>query len=131
MKFSGNKMPYWLQLLFFVLGLYVIGVSVVNEMRNGGSLAYLLAYIPFVGIWIYGLINLIRAMIYERRERKLYEDENRLKGRDWDESARSYRRYSTSLSESRFCPYCGAAAEEDFSYCNVCGKPFPEKSEKK
>ncbi len=28
-------------------------------------------------------------------------------------------------SESRFCPYCGAKAQEGFSFCNRCGKKLP------
>ncbi len=27
--------------------------------------------------------------------------------------------------KSRFCPYCGTKAEEDYSYCNNCGKKLP------
>lgn len=26
---------------------------------------------------------------------------------------------------SRFCPYCGAKAKEDFEFCNKCGKRLP------
>ena len=35
----------------------------------------------------------------------------------------------TSESEnikSRFCPYCGAKAEEEYQFCNQCGKKLPE-----
>lgn len=28
--------------------------------------------------------------------------------------------------EAAYCPYCGTAAEEDFSYCAKCGKKLPE-----
>lgn len=27
--------------------------------------------------------------------------------------------------KSRFCPYCGAPAQGDYSYCNCCGKKLP------
>lgn len=27
----------------------------------------------------------------------------------------------------RFCPYCGAALEEDFTFCGVCGRRLPER----
>lgn len=27
---------------------------------------------------------------------------------------------------SEFCPYCGARVEDDFAYCNKCGKKLPE-----
>ena len=27
--------------------------------------------------------------------------------------------------DSNFCPYCGTAVEEDFEYCNKCGKKLP------
>lgn len=26
---------------------------------------------------------------------------------------------------SRFCPYCGAKAKQDFEFCNKCGKRLP------
>ena len=28
-------------------------------------------------------------------------------------------------SGSRFCPYCGAPAEDEFEFCNKCGKKLP------
>lgn len=27
--------------------------------------------------------------------------------------------------ENRFCPYCGTPVEDDFAYCNQCGKKLP------
>ena len=27
--------------------------------------------------------------------------------------------------DSAFCPYCGTAVEEDYEYCNKCGKKLP------
>ncbi len=27
--------------------------------------------------------------------------------------------------ESRFCPYCGVSLNEDYKYCNICGKKLP------
>lgn len=29
------------------------------------------------------------------------------------------------FGKSRFCPYCGALAEERYVYCNKCGKKLP------
>ena len=35
--------------------------------------------------------------------------------------------HSTDTSSgSRFCPYCGAAVEGDFEFCNKCGKRLPD-----
>ncbi len=28
-------------------------------------------------------------------------------------------------SDNKFCPYCGAAVERDFEFCNNCGKKLP------
>lgn len=28
-------------------------------------------------------------------------------------------------SKNRFCPYCGKAVEEDFEFCNSCGRRLP------
>ncbi len=28
--------------------------------------------------------------------------------------------------ETRFCPYCGAPAANDYAYCRKCGKKLPE-----
>lgn len=28
-------------------------------------------------------------------------------------------------TDSKFCPYCGSPAKEDFEYCNNCGKKLP------
>ncbi|MEL7571333.1 MAG: zinc ribbon domain-containing protein [Eubacteriaceae bacterium] len=30
------------------------------------------------------------------------------------------------LGEKIFCPYCGAEAEKDFTYCTKCGKKLPQ-----
>ena len=27
--------------------------------------------------------------------------------------------------DNKFCPYCGTAVEDDFAYCNNCGKKLP------
>ncbi len=27
--------------------------------------------------------------------------------------------------DSQFCPYCGTAVEDDYTYCNNCGKKLP------
>ena len=35
-----------------------------------------------------------------------------------------YEDFSTGGSE--FCPYCGARVEDDFAFCNKCGKKLPE-----
>ncbi len=29
---------------------------------------------------------------------------------------------AAAQSDGRFCPYCGASVEEDYSYCRQCGK---------
>lgn len=29
------------------------------------------------------------------------------------------------VGENRFCPFCGAAAAEDFKFCNNCGRKLP------
>ncbi len=31
----------------------------------------------------------------------------------------------STAGESRFCPYCGAKAQEGFAFCNRCGKKLP------
>jgi uncharacterized membrane protein len=33
--------------------------------------------------------------------------------------------YKNTQAESSFCPYCGAQAQGDFEFCNVCGKKLP------
>ncbi len=30
-------------------------------------------------------------------------------------------------SPGRFCPYCGAEADDDFAFCNHCGKKLPDR----
>ena len=30
-----------------------------------------------------------------------------------------------SVAENKFCPYCGNAVEEEFEFCNACGKKLP------
>lgn len=30
-----------------------------------------------------------------------------------------------SKADSKFCPYCGTRVEEDFEFCNKCGKKLP------
>ena len=29
------------------------------------------------------------------------------------------------VKESRFCPYCGSPAADDFEFCNQCGRKLP------
>ena len=31
----------------------------------------------------------------------------------------------SAARENRFCPYCGTAVEDDFAFCNNCGKKLP------
>ena len=33
--------------------------------------------------------------------------------------------YQTSTNASKFCPYCGTPAANDFEFCNSCGKKLP------
>ena len=33
--------------------------------------------------------------------------------------------HPTANGENKFCPYCGTAVEDDFAYCNNCGKKLP------
>ncbi len=30
-----------------------------------------------------------------------------------------------STGDSKFCPYCGAKVESDYTFCNECGKKLP------
>ena len=39
------------------------------------------------------------------------------------EGAQAYKNEESGGSE--FCPYCGADVEEDYVYCNKCGKKLP------
>ena len=51
----------------------------------------------------------------------------------WEESDPLNERFGQSATEngaaecppSRFCPYCGAPAQEDFEFCSRCGKKLP------
>ncbi len=126
MRFSGNKTPNWLRVIVFALGMVFMVQALIKDikLKEYSSMAVIIA---MIGLWGYGLVNIIREIVYDYKQKKLYEDKDRLKGRAWDRSARNFHVYSSDLAESRFCPYCGAAAEQDFDYCNVCGKPFPEK----
>ena len=40
-------------------------------------------------------------------------------------STDTFERSDAPKTESRFCPYCGAEAAGDFSFCNKCGKKLP------
>ena len=31
-----------------------------------------------------------------------------------------------AAGKNEFCPYCGARAEDDFAFCNKCGRRLPE-----
>lgn len=33
--------------------------------------------------------------------------------------------YRSTSVNSRFCPYCGTPVEDDYEYCNKCGKKLP------
>lgn len=33
---------------------------------------------------------------------------------------------TTDEEEIKFCPYCGAEVEKDFTYCTKCGKKLPQ-----
>ncbi|WP_343208852.1 zinc ribbon domain-containing protein [Anaerolentibacter hominis] len=33
--------------------------------------------------------------------------------------------HAAGSGSSKFCPYCGSRAEEDFAYCSNCGKKLP------
>ena len=33
--------------------------------------------------------------------------------------------WQAETAESRFCPYCGAKAQQGYEYCNQCGKKLP------
>lgn len=33
--------------------------------------------------------------------------------------------FKNRVVDSKFCPYCGAEVEDDFEFCNKCGKRLP------
>ena len=37
----------------------------------------------------------------------------------------SHREAKKEQEGSRYCPYCGAEAEENYEFCNRCGKKLP------
>ena len=37
-----------------------------------------------------------------------------------------HKQHTEASADSRFCPYCGTALQEDFVFCNICGKKLPQ-----
>ena len=67
--------------------------------------------IPFVGMMAYRLYVMAQLSKEEPKEQPRTEVD------PWDRPAQQ-----PSSAVSRFCPYCGEAVQESFTYCPKCGR---------
>ena len=88
-------------LFFGLFGIVFVGIAVVNAIYNFKNAT-----------------NKNRYSVYD-----ITED-----GEETDPFEKYYKTDKTNINsdiESNFCPYCGTKVENNYEFCNKCGKKLP------
>ena len=80
-----------------------------------GARPMLLFGLGFLALTVYRLVISIKMTRKETR-----------KADPWEQPDRPQSTYETATRKDGFCPYCGAPAESDYSFCRRCGKQLPK-----
>ena len=109
-NFSGNQnggAPRWYRILFH---LALMSICIILLVRTVPEQRLLVSPAFGFGIAI-SCVNLYKELRQIYKERAKEDDPL-----DGDSSHRA----------SRFCPYCGTTLQNDFEFCDNCGKKLPK-----
>ena len=113
-----------------VMGIFVAVSGVIwtiAALSMGAPLPFALFGIGFIAVAVYGAVYNFRNATGENRY-SLYDiTEEGEESDPFDEKFGKKRSAPTSPAKgkNRFCPFCGCELQEDFVYCNSCGKKLP------
>ncbi len=89
--------------IFTIFGLVFVGIAVVNAVYNFKNATSKNRY---------SMYDITEDHEESDPFDKYYKTNNTYEAKDQND-------------ESNFCPYCGAKAQDDFEFCNKCGKKLP------
>ena len=119
----NDKKPFAVVLLGLLIPLCFMAFWITGVIRMGAWHMVLFA-VPALAILVINLVQAVQQHIEARDDAEgfsvLPDDGEPRRGTDAD-----YRPYGGGFTENRFCPYCGAAALPEFTYCNSCGRKLP------
>ena len=110
-----------------VVGIFMIGCGIVwTIIAAQGSPVFALFGVLWTGIAVVQTIYNFKNTTGKNRYSQFditdnIEEPDPLNERFGDTQAE----HRAGNAESRFCPYCGKAVEDDFAFCNHCGKKLP------
>ncbi len=118
-----------------IMGIFVAIFGVIwtaAAVSMGAPLPFALFGIVFIAIAIFNTVYNFKNATGENRY-SLYditehgEEVDPLNERFGKPDSAEHNTQTTSPNgQNRFCPYCGTELQEDFVYCNSCGKKLPK-----
>lgn len=107
------------------VGLFGVVWTVVAA--SGGAGPFALFGIIFVAIAVIQAIYNFKNATGKNRYSSFDITDDNEEPDPWNErfgNSHSYTQINDD-SDSKFCPYCGTAVQNDYEYCNNCGKKLP------
>jgi len=131
---TSPTFPFSIFTIFLIIALLLnaaIAIAVyVDAKRNGIKPALVWAFVSLIGSG-FGLIIYLIIRYTTKRDRSIYGS-NRFSTNEpayayagyWNpqDNSNSFTNYNTSdLGIKKFCPYCGSAIEQGYTFCKHCG----------
>ncbi len=114
-----------------IAGIFMIGFGIVwTILAAQGSGIFALFGVLWTAMALVNTIYQFKNATGEKRYSEYDIVDEHEEEDPWNERFRSQERFPEDMSgtyemQSRYCPYCGTKVEENYCYCNKCGKKLP------